>query len=229
MIKKISEKRIDIWQADLDQYSFFTFDNYFNILNSVEKEKASKFKQYVHKKYYILSHAILRLLLSKYINVAPELISIHEDEYGKPFLKSYNIHFNISHSNTKLAIAIAKFDIGIDIEYINPNFDIHQISDIALSENEKLNINRLKGDFQKELFYSYWTKKEALLKGVGTGINIDLNKLEVLYNSYIDFDKENRWFIYNFNSFDKNYIGHIAFKREGIINYYSCKDIGLER
>ena len=42
----------------------------------------------------------------------------------------------------KLAIAIASFEIGIDIEYINPNLDIHEIIDITLSESEKLNISQ---------------------------------------------------------------------------------------
>lgn len=229
MIRKLSNNQIDIWQADLNENRLFQLSSYFYILNQEEKENASNFKETYQKKYYILSHVILRLLLSKYTGVDPALIEIHKNKYGKPFITSHNLQFNISHSKNKLAIAIAVCEVGIDIEYVNPNFDINEILNVTLSINEELNIKKLKPNLQKKQFYLYWTKKEALLKAIGTGINMDLNKLEISDDSSINIDKEKEWIIVPFNSFDKNYIGNIVFKGKNnkVIQYYSCNELCL--
>ncbi len=229
MIRELADDQIEIWQADLNEDMFLKFSYYFYILSEEEKANASSFKMNYHRKGYILSHVILRLLLSKYTGTPPELIKIHKNKYGKPYIKSHKlIKFNISHSKEKLAIAVASFEIGIDIEYVNPNFDIDEILDITLSENEKLNIKKLKSNLQKKQFYMYWTQKEALLKAMGAGINNDLNKLEISNNN-INIYKRKKWITEPFNSFDKNYMGHVASKHKNnkIIQYYNCNKFGL--
>ena len=229
MTRKLANDCIEIWQADLNEYMFLKFNSYFQVLSKEEKENANSFKMDYHRKCYILSHVILRLLLSKYTGIIPELIEIHKNKYGKPFIKSDKLKFNMSHSKGKLAIAMASFEVGIDIEYINPNFDIYEIIDIALSESEKLNIKKLEFSLQKKQFYKYWTQKEAFLKAMGTGINMDLNKLEIPNNTSdnnrISIYKEKKWIIEPFNSFNKDYIGHIAYndKNNKIIQYYKVQ------
>lgn len=226
MIGKFADDRIEIWQDGLNEYMFLKFNSYLHVLSKEEKENANKFKNDYHRKCYILSHIILRLLLSKYTGISPKLIEIHKNKYGKPFIKSHKLKFNLSHSKAKLAIAIC--EIGIDIEYVNPNFDIHEILDITLSENEKMNIMRLKPSLQKKQFYLYWTEKEALLKAMGTGINMDLTKLEIS-NDTIDNNKIKEWIIAPFNSFDKNYTGHVVYKHKNIkiIQYYNFNEFHL--
>ena len=194
MIRKLDNNIIEIWQIDFSKYMFTNYNCYSHVLSSEEKENASSFKIDYQRKSYILSRVILRFLLSKYTGISPELIKIYKNEYAKPFIKSSGpIKFNISHSKDKLAIAIASSEVGIDIEYINPSFDIHEVMNMTLSENEKLNIKKLEPDLQKKKFYSYWTQKEALLKAIGTGINMDLNKLEIHNNKFSNRGKE--WFI----------------------------------
>ena len=92
-----------------------------------------------------------------------------------------------------------------------------------------MNIKKLEFSLQKKQFYKYWTQKEAFLKAMGTGINMDLNKLELpnntLYNNRISIYKEKKWFIEPFNSFNKDYIGHIVYndKNNKIIQYYKVQ------
>ena len=162
MTRKLANDCIEIWQADLNEYMFLKFNSCFLILSKEEKEKANSFKMDYHRKCYILSHVILRLLLSKYTSTIPELIEIYKNKYGKPFIKSDKLKFNISHSKDKLAIAIALFEVGIDIEYINPNFDICEIIDIKNPETQNTN---LKFDFQ-EISKIYFSNSGMLLAAI---------------------------------------------------------------
>ena len=75
---------------------FLKFSSYFYVLSAEEQENANNFRMDHHSKAYILSHIILRLLLiSKYIGVEPESIEIYKNKYGKPFIKSSRLNFNI--------------------------------------------------------------------------------------------------------------------------------------
>lgn len=97
---------------------------------------------------------------------------------GKPYLSNKNIYFNISHSDTVIAIIISDQECGIDIEFVdyNKNHDkyIHKI----LSKNEIDMYNN--SDDKIKYFYKQWTKKEAYMKYNGTGIQISKlnNELE---------------------------------------------------
>ena len=102
---------------------------------------------------------------------------------------------------------------------------------MTLSVTEQFIIKQLEPAMQKKKFYWYWTRKEALLKAIGTGINTDLNKLEVsnIFNDNISICKGKRWIIYPFDNFDKTYIGHIVYKYKDniIIKYRNCRLWGL--
>ncbi len=46
-------------------------------------------------------------------------------EYGKANISNYeNIHFNLSHSGKMVACAISDEEVGIDVEYNDPEIDL---------------------------------------------------------------------------------------------------------
>lgn len=119
-------------------------------------------------------------ILKKYnIDLLQE--NIIYNEYGKPFLESKKLYFNISHSKNLIAIIISDKDCAIDIQYVNEtkNHDknIHNI----LSESEIIEYKN--SDNKNNYFYMLWTKKEAVLKYCGTGINLKQLKKINNYNN----------------------------------------------
>lgn len=209
MLQKLYKNQIKIWSIHLDEELYSRFKPYFYVLSSKEIERAAGFKVEWSRKVYILTRVILRLILSTYIGISPRLIKFYKNDYGKPFILLNDLHFNISHSNKKLAIAISKFEIGIDIEYVDPEFDFYEIINLVLSRSELLTLKGLLSHVQRKQFFLYWTQKEALLKAIGTGINTDLNTLDLSYNKKCSFKE---WNINSFKILDSNYMGCIAYK-----------------
>lgn len=94
----------------------------------------------------------------------------------KIFLKN-GPFFNISHSEGLVIVAFNEFGrTGIDIEktleidVIEISKDLHKDEKVLL-ENNRYNLN---------LFYSIWTRKEAVLKANGQGIIYGLDAFSVL-------------------------------------------------
>lgn len=87
------------------------------------------------------------------------------NEYGKPFLPD-GPYFSLSHCKTGIAVAIDTQPIGIDIESyrdVSPELIEHTMNQ---SEQDQINAS----DDPIRTFTELWTRKEAYVKYLGTGI-----------------------------------------------------------
>lgn len=116
--------------------------------------------------------AVLKILLGKYTFQKPGSIMLKTNRFGKPYLENSGLWFSVSHTDTAFIISISKKGrIGIDLETMSEKDDVKGLSDFVFSDNEKRNIHN------QQDFLKYWTMKEALLKGVGTGLTNQLKKI----------------------------------------------------
>lgn len=221
-------KRINIWQSNLDEAVYCQFKPYQYILSQEEYVTSNNFKSFTRQKIFVLSRIILRLLMAKYTSKDPRLIKFQKNKYGKPFLSCSDLSFNLSHSKNMLAIAMANFKIGIDIEHLNINQNLSVLLDECLSGSEKAHLANLRGNQRRKQFFIYWTKKEAFLKAIGVGLNIRPKNINLINNTVklgqSDINILKKWTIKSFKALNKNYIGHIAYKGDIFqkIEYHCC-------
>ena len=174
--KKVADEDIHLWLIDIKhKWLDDNFQKLYEILNEKEKEKYSRYVLEEHKKRFVCSRGILKLLIADYLNIETNNVFIKYNERGKPFLDddiNYKIlNFNISHSYELIAIVFTLENlIGVDIEYIDESRDIMGISKRFFNIKEYHCINNYKGIERFKVFYILWTFKEALLKCCGTGI-----------------------------------------------------------
>jgi 4'-phosphopantetheinyl transferase len=128
-----------------------------------------------------VSGNLLLLELIKHFGLDLNLSDLLYGEYQRPYFNG-DFDFNISHSGNRV-ICCATLDgkLGIDIELINPvtiNYDDY------FTPTEQANIRSTQNPDAE--FFKYWTRKEAVLKAVGTGVytpllDIDVSADEVSY------------------------------------------------
>lgn len=91
-------------------------------------------------------------------------------EHGKPYLTNYpDIHFNISHCDKAIAVAVSNHEVGIDVEG-RRRFN-ESLLQRAMNDEEQAAIHK-SSDPEME-FAKLWTRKEAYFKWTGTGILLD--------------------------------------------------------
>lgn len=154
-------------------------------LSSSELDRSEKFKFENDKYRYITSRSVLRNIIGKLLSLDPKLIKFLTNEFGKPFLdpaEYSNLKFNLSHSGDQIVYAFClNTDVGIDIEYINYSINHIELANSFFTANEinfLLNSADEKNNIEK--FFSIWTRKEALLKSIGTGLMPDIKTIDVL-------------------------------------------------
>lgn len=85
---------------------------------------------------------------------------------GKPYLDSAEVHFNISHSQDILVLAISHFPVGIDIEFIKKK-DYQRFSSYFWGSD----VISVYPKYTKSLaFFQAWTQTEAWVKYHGDTI-----------------------------------------------------------
>lgn len=152
-------------------------------LSDQEKTQAEKFINKPLRDRYVMSHGLLRYLLSLYISSEPHEIQYSVNQFGKPFLKekSSRVQFNMSHSKDYAAYIIGlDYQIGIDIEWKDKTINFEEISDLVLSPAETNNFKTLEPKKKFHTFYDIWTKKEAIVKAIGEGLSYPIKTIEIM-------------------------------------------------
>lgn len=202
--------QVHLWHFDIN--STHHPDDYWHYLTKAEQQRAHQFHFIKDKNAFIFSRGGLRLLLSRYLAVAPTDIQFTYNEYGKPFLESSQnktqIAFNVSHSHHCILYAITpKAAIGIDVEQIRTDVDHESIAQNFFSVHECQQLRMATPDEKIHLFYNIWTAKEAFIKAIGKGLSYPLadftvsitqasSTIQIIEN---EPDAQKEWLLHLFN------------------------------
>ncbi|UYW72026.2 4'-phosphopantetheinyl transferase family protein [Bacillus cereus] len=128
-----------------------------------------------HRKQTIFAGDLLLRYTLLRIGIDISNIKIYYGEYGKPYLKSAPVYFNLSHSKNIVVLGIAKQELGIDVLYerkINEGF-----VPFFFSEEEQSYLRELEKSEKKEYYWNALCYKEAFTKRNGGRIIDMRNKL----------------------------------------------------
>ena len=140
------------------------------LLDAQERDRADRLRQPLHQHRFIASHAALRLVLSRYLDLPPDRLTFCYSDRGKPTLVEANLQFNLSHSGDIALIAVRPNRlVGVDVEQIRP-IEACQLAKQFFHPTEAEAIAALPPPEQQTVFFRYWTAKEAYLKAIGVGI-----------------------------------------------------------
>jgi 4'-phosphopantetheinyl transferase len=143
-------------------------------LDDDERHRAERFVFERDRRRYIAAHRALREVLASEAELA-EGVSFIVGPYGKPALAQAGAcRFNLSHSGDWALIGTA-FDaeIGVDLELERPIEDLDALARQNFTEAERVEL-AAQSEPQAALrcFLSGWTRKEACLKALGSGLSI---------------------------------------------------------
>ena len=180
---ELTPGEIHAWSACLDQ-SVSRFQILLQTLSLDERMRAERFHFEKHRKRFIVGRAILRTILGYYLSVEPSRLRFCYGKYGKPALADTfgkeTISFNLSHSD---GLALYGFtrgcEIGVDIEHVRDISEMEQIAERFFSAREKAVFRSLPEGKKKEAFFDCWTRKEAIIKAIGDGLSLPLDRFDI--------------------------------------------------
>src|SRR6476660_2381439 len=113
-----------------------------------ERDKMERFRFEKDRRRYLVGRGLLRSLLGRYLDVAPQELRFETTAAGKPHLASGQgqLQFNLAHSGEYVLIAIANGRaVGIDVEEVRDDFDAGEIAAHFFSPDERRKLEALSG------------------------------------------------------------------------------------
>lgn len=174
---------VHIWFASLDKPVSIVE----SLIKTLSKEELDRARRYYFprlRKRFIVSHGLLRCILSKYLSLEPDQLQFSHNSFGKPSLPislgKKNLSFNMSHSGSYVLYAITlDREIGVDIEQVHENFEWESIASSFFSSLENQMLQEVPQELKYEAFFNCWTRKEAYIKARGNGFSYPLDRFAV--------------------------------------------------
>ncbi|MEH1784899.1 4'-phosphopantetheinyl transferase HetI [Nostoc sp.] len=176
------QDEIHVWRIDLNQPES-RLQNLAVTLSSDEMARAERFYFPKHRQHFIAGRGSLRTILGRYLDIEPSQVQFNYQHRGKPVLADTfadsGLAFNLSHSQELGLCAVnCTRPIGVDLEYIRPMSDLEALAKRFFLPREYEMLRSLSPNQQQEVFFRYWTCKEAYLKATGDGLS-QLEQIEV--------------------------------------------------
>lgn len=181
--RSIGHAEVHVWAFDLDA-SAETLLTCTDLLSPEERTKGDRFVFQRDRGAYLVSHAVMRVMLGSYVRRPPEELQFVSGAQGKPQLfgdVAAGVSFNLTHSGGRALLAVSDGrEIGIDLEQHRP-IEAESIAANYFFGSERDAI--LQSADTQALFFRYWTAKEAVLKGCGLGLSLPLDHFAVQFDA----------------------------------------------
>jgi len=176
---------VGLWVSWLD---FGTYSaQLYEWLSYDERARAGSFLEAQDGDRFVACRGILRGLLSDAVGVEPRQLRF-EGQLGtaKPRLAwpAAPVSFNLSHSAGRALFGIAQSvnveGIGVDIERVLTDVDFDAVAARYFSVQEQNSLRSIVNRSERlAAYFACWTRKEAVVKGMGVGLSMPLHLFDV--------------------------------------------------
>lgn len=155
-----------------------------DLLDGLERDRLARFRRTADRARYLAAHALTRIVLGEVLDVPAAAVEIDRtcrcgDQHGKPVVRGPGRlapvpGFSLTHAADLVGVAVwPGGPVGLDVEHIRVMSDLvgmarHVGSPAELGRADPVT---------PEAFFATWTRKEALLKAVGTGLSTPMETI----------------------------------------------------
>jgi 4'-phosphopantetheinyl transferase len=185
-IISLTPAEIHLWLAFYDEITE-EHSAYRELLSAEEKEQESRFYFARDRRRYLITRALVRTVLSRYVPIDPKQWAFAANEYGRPEIVNAQgrdacLLFNISHTHSLIILGVTKGRaLGLDVENFREHAAPIDIADRYFAPQEVAALAAVPVEQQQYRFFEYWTFKESYIKARGMGLSLPLDKFSFHY------------------------------------------------
>jgi len=184
----LTPAEIHLWLAFYDEIIEERLHSaYRELLNTAEKEQEPRFYFAKDQRRYLITRALVRTVLSRYVSIHPKEWIFSTNVYGRPEVVNAQARdaclvFNISHTHGLIVLGVTKCRaLGVDVENFRAREVSIDIADYYFAPPEVAALTAAPPSQQQYRFFEYWTFKEAYIKARGMGLSLPLDKFSFHY------------------------------------------------
>lgn len=242
VVQRPLDGRVELWCVFPDEIrDSQLLKCYRRMLTRDERLRGEAFHFERDRHSHLVTRALVRTVLTKYVSIAPADWRFTVNAYGRPEIGNVDpvarrIRFNIAHTDGLILLAVtAHRAIGVDAENIT-RIPVLEIAGRYFAAQEIAVLKALSSQQQCERFFDFWTLKESYIKARGMGLSIPLDGFAFrLRERAIEFstdpsieDDQARWCFWQFR-FGQQHTAALCVERlmQDVLDVHVFKTIPL--
>lgn len=150
------------------------------LLSAPERERCRAYLQADDRRRFETGAALLRLAAAGCLAVVATQVRVDRRcagcgaQHGKPRLPDHpELDVSVAHSGQHVVVALARgARVGVDVEQVR-EIDADELAGSAFASGEVAELAALPAGERATAFFGMWTRKESIVKALGTGITDD--------------------------------------------------------
>ncbi|SDD29313.1 4'-phosphopantetheinyl transferase family protein [Actinokineospora iranica] len=150
-----------------------------DLLDPVEQVRGETYARAVDRARFLTGRVMAKALVGRELGVPPRAVRFDstcpdcDRPHGKPRVGG-GPELSISHSGDRVAVALAAAPVGVDVEQVVERELMAELVRMSLTEREQSALTTpVPG------FFTYWSRKEAVLKATGKGLAVPMRAIAV--------------------------------------------------
>ncbi len=179
---------IHLWLAFYDEIADESLHAaYRELLDAAEKEQEPRFYFGRDRRRYLVTRALVRTVLARYLSIDPRECIFSTNAYGRPDIVNAqaaeaSLSFNISHTHSLIVLGVTRGRaLGVDVENVRAREASLAVADRYFAPQEVAALTAAPPHQQQYRFFEYWTFKESYIKARGMGLSLPLDKFSFQY------------------------------------------------
>jgi 4'-phosphopantetheinyl transferase len=164
---------VTVWLMPIDRGHVAAAEAMLDVLSEEERGQAAAFVRDADRDAYVVAHVGLRVVLGVHLGLPAAQVALIREPcplcgaaHGRPAVAAApGPHFSLTHCTSLAACATAPVPVGLDVERRDRTGPVD-----SLHPGERAVIDGLSPHLRAEAALRCWVRKEAYLKGLGTGL-----------------------------------------------------------
>ena len=178
-LRLLAPGSVDIWLSATKSAAPDRLVTWLELMSEDERRRYDRYFAPKAQLQHLVARVLVRTVLCRYADVNPCEWRFDTNAYGRPSITTpvtgRDLRFNLSHTDGLVALAVAEgSDVGVDVETIDRDVDISALAPMVLASTELHALGRAASEAKRELFFVFWTLKEAYIKARGMGLSLPL-------------------------------------------------------
>jgi 4'-phosphopantetheinyl transferase len=171
--------RCDVWWA----HPTAETPALYGLLDEVERGRYAGYRREADKLRFLTGRSLIRGVAARSLGVPPSDVVLDSScfdcgkPHGKPRVVGSSLEVSISHSGDWVVLAVTEgAPVGVDVEELR-DASVDELAGICFSPDELATFRALPADSRRGAFFTYWARKEAVVKATGKGMTVPMTKL----------------------------------------------------
>jgi 4'-phosphopantetheinyl transferase len=180
----VAREEVHVWFALPGALAEADLAHGLRLLDATELARYRRFCFELHRREFLVTHALLRLTLARYGPTEAAAWRFDHGPHGKPSISPpCGLSFNVSNHPSLVVCAVASgAEVGVDVEPLARGPTILELAPTVFSAHERAVLECLAPAERSQRAVSLWTAKEAYIKARGQGLTLPLDLITIAFD-----------------------------------------------